>query len=98
MAVAADAWGACRQCRAPFDHEPAKCPLCVGFSCGHIGGLDNHFTRTHGLRSGSRARAMAMDVARAQVRGWPLSEPMRKLRDAIAVDPHERIRFGWAVA
>lgn len=69
--------GFCSNCHAPILHPRASCPLCPQ-TFGHITGLSLHVDAVHGLRGGTRVRALALDVARAQVRGWPTEPSMQK--------------------
>lgn len=59
-------------------HPPLACPMC-GHTVRHLSGLFLHLA-SHGLYAGSRATSLAMDVARAEVRGLDASQ----LREALA--------------
>jgi hypothetical protein len=62
-------------------HPPLACPLC-SHSVRHLSGLFLHLS-AHGLYAGSRATSLALDVARAEVRGLAAEALRRSLACAM---------------
>ncbi len=63
----------CPMCRTNIDHPPAICPVCLG-TFKHVAGVRSHLGPAHGIGPGLRAHNLAVDVARAELRGWPTEE------------------------
>lgn len=61
----------CGLCHAPRGHRQAACPIC-GAAFDHVSGVEGHLATTHVIPEGKRPRALLVDIARAQVRGWPM--------------------------
>jgi hypothetical protein len=72
----------CPDCHVDQPHARVDCPLCDWPSFAHLNGLYSHLARSHKVLTGSRLHALAMDVARAQVRGWPIDGPTFAMREA----------------
>jgi hypothetical protein len=82
--VPANRPGICSSCHAPRLHPPSECPLC-GHQASHITGTSHHLVMGHGLIPGGRAHAIALDVARYKLRGWPHGPVLLELRRLLAV-------------
>lgn len=65
--------GMCTLCRADAGHDLVPCPVC-GRNFQHVPGLRTHLGSAHGMTPGRRAHTLAIDVARAGVRGWPTED------------------------
>jgi predicted amidophosphoribosyltransferase len=72
--------GMCGQCHADLGHPEAQCPVCFR-AFAHVSGVYSHL-KVHGILPRSRAHALAMDFARALVRGWPTEAPLAKFEAA----------------
>jgi len=82
--------GMCGQCRAAADHRRPKCPLC-GFELAHVTGVSTHLATQHKFPGGSRNLMLLVDVARAQVRDWPVGPAVEACRKAKLPVLHEDI-------
>lgn len=94
-------------CHLWLGHPPLVCPLCT-HTVRHLSGLFLHLS-THGLYAGRRVTSLALDVARAEVRGLDarqLRESLGRALNQTACQPDLQhgqaralIRFieGWSV-
>lgn len=73
--------GLCSVCKAPLPHPPVHCPICLDRQFQHIGGVYMHLCRFHQLTT--RGQSSAMDVARAEARGWPIDYPRQVFEDLL---------------
>lgn len=76
----------CKMCHAPYGHPLSVCAVC-GAGHVHVAGTGIHLAADHSIVPGTRAHALALDVARARVRGWPEGTPTRKFREWIERAP-----------
>jgi hypothetical protein len=72
----------CADCEASLPHPRVDCPLCEWPSFAHVDGLTVHVRRHHGIPAGGRLLMLVLEVARAQLRGWPLDGPTFAMREA----------------
>jgi hypothetical protein len=74
----------CLSCHVgPEGHPRVDCPLCDWPSFAHLPALRLHLSRHHSMFEGTRAYALALEVGRNQVRGWPTDGVALELREAL---------------
>ncbi len=61
-------------------YHVAGCPLCLA-PYSSKSGVRQHVWRVHGLPTGSRAAAIAIELSIARARGWPTERFERELRE-----------------
>lgn len=68
-----------------YEAVPVGCPIPgCGERVAHLAALYNHVLTRHGY-PGRRTISLAVEVARAEVRGWPTEGPRSRLLECLGI-------------